>query len=708
MIFRGYTTRGGELIRGTISENEAAVGGGIYWADADPEIISCDISDNLAYQGGGIFATGGFGLIKGCNIGGNFAGTSDGDVDDVVGQGGGIYCASIVAEIADCNIVNNQTTASGGAIFFTGSAADRPRVTNCIITYNQAERDGGGISVNWYAEPIITNCTLVNNEVTSNFGGVEGYGGGIYCSYHSKSAIINSIFWDNFADQGPQITVSTGFEFDPRPATLSVSYSDVQGGRSVTWVDPLCTLNWDDNDENISADPLFVTGPFGDYYLSQIAAGQSQNSPCVDAGSDFASALGMDRYTTRTDDAFDAFDTDKVDMGYHYPLTQTLEQCRFCDLNVDGSGDRDPDGIIDLQDLAIFALYWLDSDCQLDEWCHGADFNFDGKVDLVDFLIFADCWRAKDTEPPLPDPSRWAQDGEPRSVSETAPYSITMTAEEATDNWSWGIQYKFDCTSCDPDTDEHDSGWQTDTTYTVTSLEFEREYTFVVRARDRRGNEDANSEPRSAIAGWELNPPAPVEWEIGPDATAVGATSIIMTAQEAFDPEGHGPVEYRFYRIGPDTDQSVRQTGRTWVDTGLTLDVEYTYIFRVYDALGNWAQSDPCSAIAGQPRDYIPPYPTTGNPGDSALLASLSRGPGAGGLYYDTVTAVVGIDAEGSGVQYQFEELDAGPSVWLDGEVWQFGPVILSNVYNYRVRYRDQSPNQNESGWSEWAPYPPP
>ncbi len=39
---------------------------------------------------------------------------------------------------------------------------------------------------------------------------------------------------------------------------------------------------------NIDLDPLFVSGPDGDYYLSQIAAGQAVDSPCVDAGSDLA------------------------------------------------------------------------------------------------------------------------------------------------------------------------------------------------------------------------------------------------------------------------------------------------------------------------------------------------------------------------------------------------------------------------------------
>lgn len=71
---------------------------------------------------------------------------------------------------------------------------------------------------------------------------------------------------------------------------------------------------------NIDQDPVFVKGPRGDFYLSQIAAGQSQNSPCVDPpnanGALTATAGGVDQLTTRTDGAVD---TGIMDMGYHYP-----------------------------------------------------------------------------------------------------------------------------------------------------------------------------------------------------------------------------------------------------------------------------------------------------------------------------------------------------------------------------------------------------
>jgi len=68
---------------------------------------------------------------------------------------------------------------------------------------------------------------------------------------------------------------------------------------------------------NIKLDPRFVAGPLGSYYLSQTAAGQSVNSPCVDAGSASAASLGLDQLTTRTDVKVDQ---GIVDLGYHYLL----------------------------------------------------------------------------------------------------------------------------------------------------------------------------------------------------------------------------------------------------------------------------------------------------------------------------------------------------------------------------------------------------
>jgi len=55
-------------------------------------------------------------------------------------------------------------------------------------------------------------------------------------------------------------------------------------------------------------------------------------------------------------------------------------------------GDFNLDDKVKLEDCIIFAASWLDTDCNLPEWCHGVDLNRDGRVDFLDYSIFASQW----------------------------------------------------------------------------------------------------------------------------------------------------------------------------------------------------------------------------------------------------------------------------------------------------------------------------
>jgi hypothetical protein len=287
---------------------------------------------------------------------------------------------------------------------------------------------------------------------------------------------------------------------------------------------------------------LFVKGPRGDHYLSQTAAGQSRTSPCVDAGSDYATSVGMWHYTTRTDEASDA---GIVDMGYHHPVTHP---CRLCDLAFDG--------VIEFSDYARVAEAWLEESCsKQDAWCQGADLTSDTRVDFRDILFLADCWLVFDATPPIPDPSRW----------ETEPYlssgsSITMKAETAFDAWGWDVEYYFDCID---DAGCHDSGWITDPNFTDVNLAPDMEYGYRVRARDR--STARNTTPWSdtvllttpGLADTIPPDPDPAEWDPAVDAngydgypqeipgSGIFDYSARMRAVVAVD-AGGGPVEYFF------------------------------------------------------------------------------------------------------------------------------------------------------------------
>ena len=49
---------------------------------------------------------------------------------------------------------------------------------------------------------------------------------------------------------------------------------------------------------NLVDDPLFVNGPLGGFYLSQMPAGQTETSPAVDAGSSLVADATLAELTT--------------------------------------------------------------------------------------------------------------------------------------------------------------------------------------------------------------------------------------------------------------------------------------------------------------------------------------------------------------------------------------------------------------------------
>jgi hypothetical protein len=206
-------------------------GGALFWFGW-MEIFDSNFVGNSSLYGGGMFcAYSEETTIVGCTIRQNRAGpVFDPNID---GKGGGIFCFAAPALVRDCNISYNTANASGGAIYLAGSS-DSQQLSNCLITNNFAGRDGGGVSVNWFSKPLISNCTFVSNTAPGTFGEPNhaGLGGGLYTSYNSTTEVIDCIFWDNYAFKGDEIVVGTGFEYDPKPSTVTVSYSDVMGGQS--------------------------------------------------------------------------------------------------------------------------------------------------------------------------------------------------------------------------------------------------------------------------------------------------------------------------------------------------------------------------------------------------------------------------------------------------------------------------------------------
>jgi len=187
----------------------------LYWAAIDcynssPTIRNCIIEDNYGY-------------------------------DSPYHGGAGIACYESGPVINNCVIRNNYCSGLWCRI-------SDPIVRNCTFTGNLGSYNhyyygdtslGGGILFEG-GDLSLINCTFSGNAADVG-GGICSFGS---YSYINNVTISNCIFWDNDANDGPQIALKLDFKY--HPSTISVSYSDVQGGEAAVYVEPQCTLIWED------------------------------------------------------------------------------------------------------------------------------------------------------------------------------------------------------------------------------------------------------------------------------------------------------------------------------------------------------------------------------------------------------------------------------------------------------------------------------
>ena len=231
----------------TISNNRAQSGGGIFCYDkSDPNVTDCIITNNQSVRnGGGIYCKNSSPFIDNCTIADNQA---------IADDGGGILCKSKSSpHITNCIITTNRALNGSGILCHNSSD---PTVINCLIVNNRAQIGGGGVLCDVNSSPTFINCTVVGNQAEK--------GGGVYSQNNSSPTVINTIFW---ADSPQEIYFGIG-----RPSTISISYSDVQGGEAGVVTNDNGVVNWGDGNIRTSSvipdsDPLFVDTINGDYHL---------------------------------------------------------------------------------------------------------------------------------------------------------------------------------------------------------------------------------------------------------------------------------------------------------------------------------------------------------------------------------------------------------------------------------------------------------
>jgi len=305
---RGFYFHSGEdsnsVLKGFTITNGWAFysGGGIFCEYSTPTISNCIFSGNYAPgDGGGMLNSYSSPTVVNCVFNGNIA---------KAGGGGMCNYYSSSPTVVNCIFTDNLTqylvlTGGGGAGIYNSDNSN-PILTNCLFSGNSAASGGGGMTNFGNSNPTLGNCTFIGNSAPYVGGAIDNW-------WSCSSTLRDCILWNNSPDEI--------FLYDSSACAI-VTYSDVQGGWPGTG--------------NIDADPLFVSAVFGDYCLSQTAAGQASDSPCVDAGSDSAVNLGLGAFTTRTDRIGDS---GTVDMGFHYYSISLV-------YHVDGvNGDNSNDGL---------------------------------------------------------------------------------------------------------------------------------------------------------------------------------------------------------------------------------------------------------------------------------------------------------------------------------------------------------------------------
>jgi hypothetical protein len=269
-----------EVMGGAALGGEWFAGGGAFLSEASVILFGCSFRDNTAFAGGAVAAEAGSQVIQRCTFTGNSS----------LATGGGVNLYACEAMILDCRFTGNSCPDDGGAL---NSYQSSVTLRNVLMADNEAGDDGGGMTL-LQGSHILEYVTLDSNSCGDD-------GGGILFSSVDSAQVTSCIVTGNSGNHGITGKGSPDVEF------LHCCAWGNEIANYCGWEDPTGTAG------NISQDPLYADTL---RRLSHTAAGQPEQSPCVDAGHEAAAGSWIEGYSTRTDSIPDSL---TADMGYHWP-----------------------------------------------------------------------------------------------------------------------------------------------------------------------------------------------------------------------------------------------------------------------------------------------------------------------------------------------------------------------------------------------------
>jgi len=210
------------LVRCTVTDNTALVGGGINADRGNVTLIDSTVARNVSQGvGGGIHTGTGILTMSGSTVRRNLSGGQGGGIDattatvknstvsgnSALQNGGGIRAGT--ATLTNSTVSGNFARNGGGIL------ADSATLTSCTVSGNSAGIDAGGIGA---TTANLTNCTISGNFATNQ-------GGGIFAI--TTATLLNCTITENSAHTGGGLFHNLGAGiFDIRNTIVALNLVD--------------------------------------------------------------------------------------------------------------------------------------------------------------------------------------------------------------------------------------------------------------------------------------------------------------------------------------------------------------------------------------------------------------------------------------------------------------------------------------------------